>query len=91
MFLIQQFIPTAPGISEYHLWVMTARRRDRRTQFTPLLWALIKAEKEVIDEDAVALEQLQKKLHLDSGRCQHGIYEAHIVRMMRWYANAMSM
>jgi hypothetical protein len=60
-------------------------------QFAPLLWALIKAEKKVIDEDAVALEQLQKKLHLDSDRCQHGIYEAHIVRMMRWYANAMSM
>jgi phenylpropionate dioxygenase-like ring-hydroxylating dioxygenase large terminal subunit len=91
MFLIQQFIPMAPGISEYHLWVMTARRHDRRAQFTPLLWALIKAEKRVIDEDAVALEQLQKKMHSDADRCQHGIYEAHIVRMMRWYANAMSM
>jgi len=91
MFLIQQFIPTAPGISEYHLWVMTARRRDRRAQFTPLLWALIKAEKKVIDEDAVALEQLQKKMHPQADRCQHGIYEAHIVRMMRWYANVMAM
>jgi choline monooxygenase len=91
MFLIQQFMPKSSGVTEYHLWVMTARRRDPRAQFAPLLWALIKAEKEVIDEDAVALSQLQQKLHTGTDRCRHGTYELHIVRMMRWYAGAMGL
>jgi choline monooxygenase len=91
MFLIQQFMPKSPGVTEYHLTVLTARRKNPRLQLAPLLWALIKGEKRVIDEDAVALEQLQQKRHLNSEPCQHGIYEVHIVRMLRWYANAMAL
>jgi phenylpropionate dioxygenase-like ring-hydroxylating dioxygenase large terminal subunit len=90
MFLIQQYMPVSPGVMEYHLWVMTARRKNPKINFSALLWGLIKAEKKVIDEDAVALEQLQRTLHDGARPYLMGTYEAHIVRMLRWYADFMS-
>ena len=90
MFLLQQFMPAAPARTEFNLSVTTARRKDPDSEFTALLSELIRREKLVIDEDAVALEALQAGLHANAPRASHGDYEAHIVRMLRWYAARMS-
>ncbi len=91
MFLIQQYMPKTPGVTEYHLWVMTGKRVNDRAEFAGLLWSLIRAEKAVIDEDAVVLEQLQAKLAGNATTCMNGAYEAHIVRMHRWYAERIGL
>jgi phenylpropionate dioxygenase-like ring-hydroxylating dioxygenase large terminal subunit len=89
MFYIQQFMPKSPTLMEYHLWVMTARRKDPHFDLTALLWELTKAELSVIQEDANALEQMQANLYPGAISARHGTYEAHIVRMHRWYASTL--
>lgn len=91
MFLIQQFVPKSPGVTEYHLWVVTARRTAASANFTGLLWSLIKGEKSVVDEDAVVLSALQKNMSEGASPYRHGAYEAHIVRMHRWYASHLGL
>lgn len=84
-FLLQQFDPVSPGVTDYHLWMMTATRKDERTDFTALLSALIRGERTVIAEDTVVLESLQDGFGKHSGRFMHGEYEAHIVQQHLWY------
>jgi phenylpropionate dioxygenase-like ring-hydroxylating dioxygenase large terminal subunit len=84
-FLLQQFDPVSPGETDYHLWMMTARRKDSRTDFTALLSTLIRAERTVIAEDTVVLERLQEGLGAHSQRMTHGDYEAHLVAQHLWY------
>jgi len=91
MFLLQQYMPKTPNRTEYHLWVVTARRQKTHAEFAGLLWALLKDEKAVIDEDAAVLEALQSKLAADEITCTNGAYEAHIVRMHRWYAQRLGL
>lgn len=84
-FLLQQFDPVAPGETDYHLWMMTAKRKDMRTDFTALLSTLIRGERTVIAEDTVILERMQEGLSERSGRFMHGDYESHIVGQHLWY------
>ncbi len=84
-FLLQQYDPVAPGITDYHLWMMTARRKDARADFVPLLSALIRAERSVIAEDTVILEHLQGNMGPHSPRFTHGEYEMPLVRQHMWY------
>lgn len=84
-FLLQQYDPVAPGETDYHLWMMTARRKDSRTDFTALLSTLIRGERTVIAEDTVVLERLQDGMGAHSRRFMHGDYEAHLVGQHLWY------
>lgn len=84
-FLLQQYDPISPGVTDYHLWMMTARRKDERTDFTALLSTLIRGERAVIDEDTVVLERLQDSFGKHSPPFMHGEYEAHLVRQHQWY------
>lgn len=84
-FLLQQYDPVSPGETDYHLWMMTARRKDTRTDFTALLSTLIRGERTVIAEDTVVLERLQDGMGEHSRRFMHGDYEAHLVAQHLWY------
>lgn len=88
-FLLQQYDPVAPGETDYHLWMMTARRKDRRTDLTALLSTLIRAERAVIAEDTQVLERLQGGLGDHSQRFMHGDYEQHLVAQHLWYRQAV--
>jgi phenylpropionate dioxygenase-like ring-hydroxylating dioxygenase large terminal subunit len=84
-FLLQQYEPVAPGETDYHLWMMTARRKRARSDFTALLSTLIRGERTVIAEDTLVLEQLQQGLGPHSPPFMHGDYEAHLVQQHLWY------
>ncbi len=84
-FLLQQYDPVAPGETDYHLWVMTARRKDARTDFTALLSSLIRAERLVIAEDTALLERMQAGIGPHSLPFTHGDYETELVRQHLWY------
>jgi len=84
-FLLQQYIPIAPGETDYHLWVMTAERNDHRTDLTALLHALIKGERAVIAEDTEVLERMQAGLGNHSLPFTHGDYEVPLVNQHLWY------
>ncbi|MCG8276533.1 aromatic ring-hydroxylating dioxygenase subunit alpha [Stenotrophomonas sp. NLF4-10] len=84
-FLLQQYDPVSPGVTDYHLWMMTARRKDDRTDFTALLSTLIRGERAVIDEDTRVLERLQDSFGNHSPPFMHGEYEVHLVRQHQWY------
>src|SRR5690606_27651197 len=84
-FLLQQYEPVAPGETDYHLWMMTARCKDPHTDFTALLSTLIRNERTVIAEDTMILEKLQAGFGAHSGHFNHGDYEAHLVQQHLWY------
>lgn len=84
-FLLQQYDPVAPGETDYHLWMMTARRKDTRTDFTALLSTLIRGERQVIAEDTQVLERMQAGFGLHSGQVCHGDYEGMLVDQHLWY------
>ncbi|WAH62499.1 aromatic ring-hydroxylating oxygenase subunit alpha [Xanthomonas hortorum] len=84
-FLLQQYEPVAPGETDYHLWMMTARRKEQRTNFTALLSSLIRGERTVIAEDTVVLERLQSGIGPQSRQFMHGDYEEHLVSQHLWY------
>jgi phenylpropionate dioxygenase-like ring-hydroxylating dioxygenase large terminal subunit len=85
-FLLQQYMPISPSRTEYHLWVVTAERLNRRQDFTALLRALMDGEKKIIDEDSVLLDRMQASLYAAGPRAQHGAYERHLYRMGQWYS-----
>lgn len=84
-FLLQQYDPVSPGVTDYHLWMMTATRKEASTDFTALLATLIRGERKVIAEDTLVLERLQGGFGEHSRRFMHGEYEAHIVQQHLWY------
>ena len=84
-FLLQQYDPVSPGETDYHLWMMTARRAEARADFTALLSTLIRGERAVIEEDTRVLEKLQSGLTEDSLSFMHGDYEEKIVQQHLWY------
>lgn len=84
-FLLQQYDPVSPDITDYHLWVMTACRKNNRTDFTALLSSLIRSERMVIEEDTIILEKLQEGLGDHARPFMHGDYEGHLVRQHEWY------
>lgn len=84
-FLLQQYDPVSPGETDYHLWMMTARRHDTRTDFTALLRAIMNSERFVIQEDAIHLEALQQGFNPRSSRVMHGDYEEPLVKQHLWY------
>lgn len=84
-FILQQYEPISPSRTRYHLWVVTAERKSIRQDFTALLRGLIEAEKKIIDEDCVFLENMQQNLHSDAGPALHGAYEFRLIRAARWY------
>lgn len=84
-FLLQQYDPSGPGETKYHLWMMTARRKDKRTDFTALLRSLISGERYVIEEDAVYLNALQANLETTATPMVHGDYEVPLVNQHLWY------
>lgn len=86
-FLLQQYDPVSPGETDYHLWMMTAKKKNSRTDFTALLSVLIRGERTVIAEDTRVLERLQDGLAGHSAPFMHGDYEEHLVRQHLWYRN----
>jgi len=84
-FLLQQYDPVSPGETDYHLWMMTARRKDAATDFTALLRDIFLKERNVIEEDAVFLERMQASLGEWSALPRHGTYELPLIRQHRWY------
>ncbi|MFC3656288.1 aromatic ring-hydroxylating dioxygenase subunit alpha [Xanthomonas hyacinthi] len=84
-FLLQQYDPVSAHETDYHLWVMTARRKSERTDFTALLSNLIRGERIVIAEDTVLLERMQAGFGAHSPRFMHGDYETQLVRQHLWY------
>jgi phenylpropionate dioxygenase-like ring-hydroxylating dioxygenase large terminal subunit len=86
-FLIQQYMPISPSRTEYHLWVVTAERLNRRQDFTALLRGLMDTEKKIIDEDSVLLEKMQASLYPSATPALHGAYENKLYRMGKWYSD----
>lgn len=84
-FLLQQYEPVSPGETDYHLWMMTASRKDERTDFTALLSVLIRNERTVIAEDTLVLEKLQAGFNENSRKFMHGDYEVRLVQQHLWY------
>ena len=84
-FTLQQYDPVGPGESDYHLWVMTAKRKDTRTDFSALLSTSIRAERRVIAEDTQVLEQMQAGFGPYSGQVCHGDYEGMLIEQHLWY------
>lgn len=84
-FHLQQYDPVCPGETDYHLWVMTARRKNDKSDFTALLRSLMSIEHSVVSEDVVVLEKLQAGLGEHSREFMHGDYEGSIVRQHEWY------
>lgn len=84
-FHLQQFDPVSPSETDYHLWVMTAKRADMRTELTALLSSLMRGERAVIKEDTVVLERLQDGLVEGSLPFMHGDYEQKLVQQHLWY------
>jgi hypothetical protein len=91
MFGIQQFCPESAMETDYWLWVMMARRRDPAESLTVPLWELTLTEKRVIDEDAVALSQMQLTLRSELRAANHGDYESNLVRMLTWYRKCLDL
>lgn len=84
-FLLQQYDPVAPGETDYHLWMMTARRKAAGTDFSALLSTLFRGERQVINEDTLVLEQMQAGFGPHSGDVSHGDYESMLVEQHLWY------
>lgn len=84
-FLLQQYDPVAPGETDYHLWIMTSKRKDVRTDFSALLGTLIRGERRVIAEDTQVLEQMQAGFGPYSGQVCHGDYEGMLIEQHLWY------
>lgn len=84
-FLLQQYEPVSAHETDYHLWLMTARQKGQRIDFTALLSDLIRAERQVIAEDTVVLERMQAGFGAHSPRSMHGDYEVQLVRQHLWY------
>ncbi|WMI97602.1 aromatic ring-hydroxylating dioxygenase subunit alpha [Pseudomonas chlororaphis subsp. aurantiaca] len=84
-FLLQQYDPVAPGETDYHLWMMTAKRKDIAADFTALLSGLIRGERRVIAEDTQVLEKMQTGFGGRSARVTHGDYESMLVAQHLWY------
>ena len=84
-FVLQQYDPVAPGSSDYHLWIMTARRKHPDTDFTALLRTLMSAERAVVEEDLQHLQALQGAFGPWSPPVSHGNYEQPLIDQHRWY------
>ncbi len=82
---MEQYDPVAPGETDYHLWIMTSKRKDVRTDFSALLGTLIRGERRVIAEDTQVLEQMQAGFGPYSGQVCHGDYEGMLIEQHLWY------
>lgn len=91
IFLIQQFDPVSPALTEIGLSLMTATKVKRIPASAALLWAHFCAEKEVLDEDIRALEELQSRLYENGRRASHGAYESHLMKNRAVYRRLMGM
>lgn len=90
-FLVQQFNPVAPGKTEVSFSLMTARKTRRNPASAALLWAHMRGEKTVLDEDIRALEKLQAGLHARGRVANHGAYEAQLMKNHFHYRRLMEM
>ncbi len=88
-FLLQQYDPVSPGQTDYHLWMMTARRKEATTDFTALLRDIFLKERNVIEEDAIFLERMQSSLGEWSALPRQGTYELPLIRQHRWYIDTV--
>jgi phenylpropionate dioxygenase-like ring-hydroxylating dioxygenase large terminal subunit len=87
-FVFQQYMPISPGVTEYNLWCVTAKKVPMsKVEFAAVMRAIVDSEKAVIDEDTVFLENMQANLHIKAGAVQHGAYENHLLMVSDWYAN----
>ncbi len=85
-FLLQQYDPVTPDLTDYHLWMMTAKRNSKGQDFSALLASFFKSERRVIEEDAVYLSRMQNALDADYDRQMlHGDYELPLILQHRWY------
>ena len=85
-FLLQQFDPVAPDRTDFHLWMMTARRTGNAPDITALLRTLLDAERRVIEEDVRLLESMQAALGPWTPTPVLGAHEAPLAAQQRWHA-----
>lgn len=74
-FLLQRYDPIASSETSYHLWMMTARCKDPKTDFSTLLSILIRGERSAIGGDTLVLECLQERLGTHPPPFMYGDYE----------------
>lgn len=84
-FYIQQYVPMAADLVEYHSWVFTARLKDHLPAQPHLLWGIHHAEKRVIDEDIALFVALQNALTTASTVGVMGDHEAPLAALGMWY------
>lgn len=85
IFYLQQYIPTAPGRTEFHSWVFTSKLKADVSPQPHLLWGVHHAEKRVIDEDRFLLEALQNALGSATTTGVMGDHEHRQHALGRWY------
>jgi phenylpropionate dioxygenase-like ring-hydroxylating dioxygenase large terminal subunit len=78
-FFIQQYDPIDESSIDFNLWIMTAEKLDKSEDFSALLRALMTAEREIIQEDAIFLARIQNNLNSFSSSPNHGAYEKDII------------
>ncbi|MDR2165350.1 MAG: aromatic ring-hydroxylating dioxygenase subunit alpha [Zoogloeaceae bacterium] len=59
---VEQFMPLAPGRTEFHSWALSARLKKGVRPMPHMLWAYHHGEKHVVDEDIAVFESVQKVL-----------------------------
>ncbi|MFM9972446.1 MAG: aromatic ring-hydroxylating oxygenase subunit alpha [Burkholderiales bacterium] len=89
-FLVQQFNPVAPAKTEVSFSLMTAKRIRRNAASAAILWAHLRGEKIVLDEDIRALEKLQAGLHAKGLPARHGAYELQLMKNHVVYCRLMA-
>jgi phenylpropionate dioxygenase-like ring-hydroxylating dioxygenase large terminal subunit len=86
-FFIQQYDPSSKDGIDFNLWIFTSKKKDKATDFTALLRALMIEERKIIEEDAIVLSRIQASLGSWSKSPTHGAYEYHIACQNKWYIN----
>ena len=85
IFLTQQFMPAAPDRTEVRLTMCTARKKAKLPALPAILWAHLRSEKHVIDEDIRVLEGLQRGLAEGNTPVFHGAYESKLRSIAKVY------
>lgn len=83
-FFLQQYNPIAPDLFEYRSWVFTAKVKNER-RLPHLLWGIHHAEKNVINEDKVLLEKMQRSLLASKYVGYIGAHETPLTLIGQWY------
>lgn len=74
-FLIQQYHAISENRTEARFQLFTAKPKHKIRAHAAILWGHLQSEKQVFDEDAVILREVQKNLEGGANSSVHGAYE----------------